>query len=166
MGRIIFFMDEAEQHKLLKTFESTFTTIYNREYKECIQNDPPVYQNKNVWYTSSDDLDFTPTRGEHMCNDFYIVPTQFNNGELNGITYFAGGVWEEKYIIHGEFYILNDNIEMRKPFNELRKMIRAMSAKQIGGYFIGKETYKNKDKYERFITIGVKSPIEYDLTVD
>lgn len=166
---IVFFMEEKEQYELLKTFENTYDIIYHGSVKECVQSMPvPLYRRKDVWYNTASDLNIFPTSGSHIYKSFLIMHRRdyVNKAELNGISYSPGGVWQGKYLIHGEFDFLNNNAEMREPFKELRKIVRAMSAKQIDGYYIGKEAYKNKDKYERFITIEVGSPKVYDLTVD
>lgn len=181
MGRIFFFMEEKEQCDLLKAFEKTYDIVYHGSVHECVQSTPvPLYKTNGVWYNNVTDLKLAPTMGSHIYKSYLIMhkcdyesyitlhtPDYIDrDGGLKGISYSPGGIWQGKYLIHGEFEVDNNNVEMREPFKELRKMIRAMAAKQVYGYYIGKEVYENKDKYERFIRIDVGSPKEYDLTVD
>lgn len=180
MGRIFFFMEESEQCELLKGFEKIYDIVYHGSYHECIQSEPvPLYKRKGVWYNSVTELKLAPTMGSHIYKSYLIMhkcdyesyiiihkPDHIARDGLEGISYSPSGIWQGKYIIHGEFNVDNNNVKMREQFTKLRKMIREMSAKQVEGYYIGKEAYKNKDKYERFITIDVGSPKECDVTVD
>lgn len=166
---IRFFMEEEEQYELLKKFEQAYDIMYHTSTVELVQTTPTeLYQRKHWWFNSVTELNIYPTSCSHMYKAFLMMHKRdyLNNAELKGISYLPGGVWQGKYIIHGEFYIDNNNADMREPFKELRKMVREISAKQINGYYIGKEAYKNKDKYERFILIEEASPREYDLPVE
>lgn len=166
---ILFFMEEKEQYELLKTFEEAYDIEYHGSVREVVQSIPvPLYRRKDMRYNTVTELDLSPTMDSHIYKSFLIMHKRnyIDKTELKGISYSPGGVWQEKYLIHGEFDFDNSNVEMREPFKELRKMVRAASAKQINGYYIGKDAYTNRDKYDRFILIEVGSPKEYDLPVD
>lgn len=172
---IQFFLSETEQRDLLKIIENK-NTIY---YVECGHFEI----NKIIKYHSIDEFlpMIKPHIGEHLYSSWIILPQNIDfvfehadvlgekvvtvyplHGNESAIVYHPGGIYKETNVIHGEFCILSNNTEMTDVFKQIRTSLGKMSIKK-SSYFIGKETYNNKNKYNRFITISVKSPIEYDL---
>lgn len=100
----------------------------------------------------------------------YISSEQLKEDErelyLNGISYDPGGVFDNSNLIHGQFYTIdNNNAEQIELLKQIRKQLNKISENRINGWYIGKKAYLNRGKY-RFITIGVESPILYDLAVE
>lgn len=168
-------MSETEQRDLLKIIENK-NKIY---YTECGYFEI----NKIVKYNSIDEFlpMIEPQIGEHLYSSWIILPQSIDfvfeyadilgekkvtvyplRGNESAIVYHPGGVYKGTNIIHGEFYILSNNTEMADVFKQIRTSLGKMSIKK-SGYFVGKEIFNNKHKYDRLITISVKSSTEYDL---
>lgn len=87
-----------------------------------------------------------------------------NGQNSNSITIWPGGLYETAYIIAGRIDTLHKTEESQKLMKIFRKHFKNDFQKKVGDYYIGNEaeTYIGK---VRFITINVKSPPEYDLSI-
>ena len=86
-------------------------------------------------------------------------------GNDNAIVYNPGGVYQENYLIHGEFSILSNNSLMLDMFKQIKINLKKFSIKKRS-YYVGKETYSNIGRYKRLVTISVKSPDIFDFKID
>lgn len=177
---IRFFLEESEQIELLKAIENSNNIVYVHGLRRKNgTSDIEVYRSIEQIKDS-----LTPPYGVHgyeawiitvlnrkmRSNCEYISSEQLKEDErelyLNGISYDPGGVFDNSNLIHGQFYTIdNNNAEQIELLKQIRKQLNKISEKRINGWYIGKKAYLNRGKY-RFITIGVESPILYDLAVE
>lgn len=175
--KIMFFLDEKEQYKLLKSMEKSNSIFYIK----CGSYDI----NKIRKYTSIDEFIslISPDIGEHCYSSWLIFLKDMDvvtenikilgeekvtvyplHGNEKAIVYNPGGVYQENNLIHGEFSILSNNLFMLDVFKQIQVNLKKISIKKRS-YFIGRETYSNISKYRRLITISVKSPDTFDFKI-
>lgn len=176
--KIMFFLDENEQYKLLKTIEENNSVFYVK----CGNYET----NKIPQFSSIDEFAplISPTIGEHYYSSWLIFLKDMNvvtenitvlgkeksivyplRGNDNAIVYNPGGVYQENYLIHGEFSILSNNSLMLDMFKQIKINLKKFSIKKRS-YYVGKETYSNIGRYKRLVTISVKSPDIFDFKID
>ena len=101
----------------------------------------------------------------HESNQKVGVRYSVYNGENpNSITMWPGGFHGTDYIIEGRVDTLHKTEVSQKLMKLFRKHFKKNFEKKAGYHYIGPEALTYAEKV-RFITICIKSPPEYDLTI-
>lgn len=76
------------------------------------------------------------------------------------------GVYRENAIFPTEISTMHyDGETAKRMYDELRKIFRRQAVKAVNGAWICPGAYEHRERY-RFCTIDIKSPPEYDLSVE
>lgn len=121
--------------------------------------------------------------GDHVFNDGYLVVERSENvfvqkvpqisggvkysiSQLNNpnSVFETGGIFEEKNLVHGRIATISTTPKAKILFKNLSKYI-TKGFKKIHSFYVGEEAYNFGKNGGRLITIGIKSPVEYDLKV-
>lgn len=90
----------------------------------------------------------------------YFVDQYLNK---NSIILSTGGLYQDKYLIVGQFDTIHyENEQSAKIFKAMKKAFAKVLKNKVPGYLVGDEVYEIKDQV-RLITMGTDEPIEYDL---
>ena len=179
--KLLFFLEECE---LLKNIEKDYNVVYVHSIR---QPDLKADTFDIEIYTSIEQIkgSLIPQYGvhgyeawritilkHHMESNYeYVSAEQAEKDDkyksyFKGIVYNPGGIFDNSNLIHGQFYVADKNdTEQIWLFKQIRKQLNKITEKKINGWYIGKTAYKNRGKY-RFITIGIQSPVLYDLAVE
>lgn len=77
-----------------------------------------------------------------------------------------GGIYQSTALFPTTISTIHYDIEASKElYNSIRKIFRKLSVKSLNGYLICPHAYEKRADY-RFCTMGIKSPVEYDLNVE
>lgn len=126
---------------------------------------------------------FKHINGDHVFNDRFLVVNKDENISIrkvpqvigvkyaidqldnpNSVIFEVGGIYKEKNLIHGRISTVSNTFEAKALFKELSTHI-TKGFKKIGTYYVGEDAYSFGKNGGRLITIGIKTPIEYDLRI-
>ena len=125
--------------------------------------------------------------GSHIGDQFLVFPKdkkciwreyQYKNGadlatryttlcdeNVERIDLHLGGIYDSNNLFPTTISTMHyENESSKILFDKIKKVIRSYSVQTIRGYFICPSAYEKRAEY-RFCTIEIKTPKEYDLTV-
>jgi len=124
----------------------------------------------------------TNTTGDHITGDHYLILPKdhdvrfesvlqekggihyFVDQSLNpvSITFLPGGIYQRQNLICGHIGTVSKHPESIEMYKSFTKAV-TKGFRKIGNYRVGAEALRLMDRGFRMITIGVRSPPEYDL---
>lgn len=84
------------------------------------------------------------------------------SGNPSSIVFCPSGSYDEKTIIAGSLGTISDDQASVEIYNLFRRVIMKNSEK-IGNYYVAENALESMKRGARMVTIGLKTPSEYDL---